>query len=507
VTDFGFSITIGQTADVGTLADETNGVIGSEMEFADPNGVVWLGWFPEGGGPGTAGPVRTVFDFLKIDNPLQEAYKRDPTQAFYKIDGFYPFHLCDYVKQQPIENPFGFMITPTWLSPSQRSVQDLELAKLYNLNNVDIVLTKDKSKWSRCVVVETANVYFNDVFNPLYTTLGGSKNLDRRNSPSVTKDDNDGDGLPDVDTLETNVGMGWFPGYAVDVESGMRLNIFFGENSYYRDEIKALINPYPANGDDMMWNPSSDIVTLSGGPPEAPDFPIGGMHYVYVTSMPYDGCASLVNDLRPMVSDFLKPRAVRHITWAGMPIAAEEEMLSYQDGLIPNDVVIKLRVDNPYQVSKDAITGEFENPQYKLCFDGVEPSVLETETEYSEALAKINAVPNPYYGYSAYETTTLSTTVKITNLPAECVVTIYSIDGRFIRQYKRNEAGVIQKPPRSNPPIYETQIVPDIEWDLKNSAGIPISSGVYLIHVNAPGKGERVVKWFGVNRQFDPSGL
>jgi hypothetical protein len=97
--------------------------------------------------------------------------------------------------------------------------------------------------------------------------------------------------------------------------------------------------------------------------------------------------------------------------------------------------------------------------------------------------------------------------VKITNLPANCVVTIYSIDGRFVRQYRRNEVGVIQQPPRSNPPISETQVVPDIEWDLKNSKGIPIASGVYLIHVNAPGLGEHVVKWFGINRQFDPTGL
>jgi hypothetical protein len=301
--------------------------------------------------------------------------------------------------------------------------------------------------------------------------------------------------------------MGWFPGYAVDVESGKRLNIFFGENSYYRDEVQAAFTSYPANGDDMMWNPSSDIVTPSGGGFPAPDVSMGGMHYVYVTQLPYDSCKTLVADLRPNGSSFLKFRALQYITWTGIPIALEDEMLSYKDGLIPNDVVVKLRVDNPYQVSTDAVTGAFENPQYKLCFDGVEPSELETETEYSEALARINAVPNPYYGYSAYETTTLSTTVKITNLPAQCVVTIYSLDGRFIRQYKRNEAGVIQKPPRSNPPIYETQIAPDIEWDLKNAAGIPIASGVYLIHVDAPGLGERVVKWFGVNRQFDPSGL
>jgi len=30
---------------------------------------------------------------------------------------------------------------------------------------------------------------------------------------------------------------------------------------------------------------------------------------------------------------------------------------------------------------------------------------------------------------------------------------------------------------------------------------------VYLIHVDAPGVGQRTLKWFGTNRQFDPSGL
>jgi hypothetical protein len=97
--------------------------------------------------------------------------------------------------------------------------------------------------------------------------------------------------------------------------------------------------------------------------------------------------------------------------------------------------------------------------------------------------------------------------VKITNLPAHCIVTIYSLDGRFIRQYTRNEQGKPNSPPRTNPPVAVNQIVPDLEWNLKNSAGIPVASGIYLIHVEAPGLGERVIKWFGVGRQFDPSGL
>jgi hypothetical protein len=51
------------------------------------------------------------------------------------------------------------------------------------------------------------------------------------------------------------------------------------------------------------------------------------------------------------------------------------------------------------------------------------------------------------------------------------------------------------------------QIAPDVEWDMKNSRGISVASGVYLIHINAPEVGERTIKWFGIARQFDPSGL
>jgi len=130
-----------------------------------------------------------------------------------------------------------------------------------------------------------------------------------------------------------------------------------------------------------------------------------------------------------------------------------------------------------------------------------------TEEEIPVALAEINVVPNPYLAYSEYEASSFDNTVKITNLPAQCVVTIYSLDRRFIRQYNRNEVGKPNTPERTDPPVAVNQIIPDLEWNLKNYAGIPIASGVYLIHVNAPGLGERVIKWFGIARQFDPSGL
>ena len=74
--------------------------------------------------------------------------------------------------------------------------------------------------------------------------------------------------------------------------------------------------------------------------------------------------------------------------------------------------------------------------------------------------------------------------MRITNLPALSKVTIYSIDGRFIRQYNRNVAGIAQSD-RTDPGIPVTQEIPFQEWDMKNYAGIPVSPGVYLIHVEA----------------------
>jgi len=93
-------------------------------------------------------------------------------------------------------------------------------------------------------------------------------------------------------------------------------------------------------------------------------------------------------------------------------------------------------------------------------------------------------VPNPYYAYSDYERNALDNRIKITNLPEKCVVTIYNMSGTKIRQFKKDEDKT------------------SIDWDLKNFAGVPISSGIYLIHIKNE-DGERIIKWFGSMRPID----
>jgi hypothetical protein len=287
-------------------------------------------------------------------------------------------------------------------------------------------------------------------------------------------------------------GMGWFPGYAVDVETGRRLNIFFGENSGY----SALLNP-AFTGRDMLWSPTSHFF--------AEDLPglwsavLGGHHWIYVMHTSYDSCEALRRRLTPEFSAAppLKATQIQHIAWAGMVLPAPGYQLkSLREGLIPTETRIKLRVDNPYQTwFEDQHAGvQTGHPRYQFEISGREAGVL-AGAEADRALDSIRVVPNPYYGFSEYETSSIATTVKITNLPAKCTVTIYALNGKFVWQYNRDEAYMPYQ-----------QISPAIEWDLKNAKGIPVASGVYLVHVSAPGLGERTVKWFGIGRQTDPSG-
>ena len=94
-------------------------------------------------------------------------------------------------------------------------------------------------------------------------------------------------------------------------------------------------------------------------------------------------------------------------------------------------------------------------------------------------------VPNPYYGYSEYETSQLDNRIKITNLPKESKIRIYTVSGTLIRTIKKSDD------------------LTSVDWDLKNDHGIPVASGLYIIHVDAKDIGEKILKWFGVLRPID----
>lgn len=523
VLNFGFSVTIAQAPLAGSYTwslrnpdkyinpGESNGALGAEIEYADPNRPWLFGFADRDFG---------LFHYIKT-RPLERDAEYDPFQGLSTMgDGwFVPYVLCDW----ELNDVNSRTMTPAW-TPAQATLNSSVVGgaqeptnassryrKLAALPNVDIVLTSDTSKWSRCVVVESASYYYTEPANnfpknpALQTESPANKrrvSFDARYSLSVSKKDADGDGLPDPDgAKETNgnpvYGMGWFPGYAIDVETGRRLNIFFGENSCY----STAVDP-GYTGRDMMWNPTEQVIA-GDQPQDYYDLVMGGQHYVYVTTTTYDGCESLRRRLTPELSptsnsDIFKVNEMKNVAWAAMlQMAPGYQMKSLREGLIPNDAVIKLRVTKPFDTwFNDADGGaKSGHPLYQFKIENRQPEALD-QVQVENALDSVKVVPNPYYGFSQYETSQFSNVVKITNLPAKCSVTIYSLDGKFIRQYQRDE-------------VYQPymQIAPDLEWDLKNNKGIAVASGVYLIQIQAPGMGERTIKWFGIARQFDPSGL
>jgi hypothetical protein len=359
-----------------------------------------------------------------------------------------------------------------------------------DIASVDIVFTSDKSKWTRAMVLEMCP---DEILSE-----GGVKRFSSRSGQSVDKDGNyseAGSGSssdPNDPNYIGETGMGWFPGYAINLETGERLNIMYGENSYLVGE----------NGRDMMFNPTANQYDFLGTPL------FGGMHYVYImdhttratTSDPntyifpaYDACLqynTLFDTLSAHVLWEVRYQSMLYSTamWVGMPLAVEgEEWLP--DG---NDWKLSIRMAKPYKryfslpfapeyASGD--TTDMDWPTYSFKTEEV-ATTLNNASKAETDLDYIKVVPNPYYAYASYENNALDNRIKITNVPEQVTVTIYNINGTLVRQLTKDSD--------------ETYI----DWDLKNFAGVPIAGGIYIIHVKT-NAGERVLKWFGILRPPD----
>ena len=158
-------------------------------------------------------------------------------------------------------------------------------------------------------------------------------------------------------------------------------------------------------------------------------------------------------------------------------------MLAPDQELLSTDVSIRLRINKEYK--NFMATGQNGGmPMYGWSMDQI-ATQIGSQDMLKEALDLINVVPNPYYAFSEYERNKLDNRIKITNLPEQCQIRIYSSNGKLIRNIKKDSPMTFQ------------------DWDLTNHAGIPVSSGVYLIHVEVPNVGERVLKAFIAMRMVD----
>ncbi|MBL4861725.1 MAG: T9SS C-terminal target domain-containing protein, partial [Crocinitomicaceae bacterium] len=488
IPDWGVSVQIYQNkyfSPEGSPAERSTDLISAEINFADSS-KRWMTFVQDNDAFYPTNWIRSG-TYAPETDPTDPAYEcLDDTQPGYR-DYIDP---CNYADQNGADNEKRFAkllgggVAPHRVAGYEASYMPMAY---YNYNNpspakdassisylpsVDIVLTADQSKWTRCPIIELGR---SSALN-----VGGAEPGEMRKSPSVGKDGN-----PDG----TGTGMGWFPGYAIDLESGARLYMAFGENSFLVAE----------NGSDMIWNPTSNLIDNAGTPL------MGGMHPVYVFSynnkttnkyLPgYDHPAyipsqaennatnQLYQDMLVIESNSITQKRYTYgsISWVAYP------MLQEGQDLLSTDVTISLRVNKEYK--NFVATGENGGkPMYSW-----DMSDIATETGSQDRLVDvldmINVVPNPYYAYSDYEKSRLDSRVKITNLPEKCTVKIYSVNGKLVRTFKKDSP------------------ITSLDWDLNNHKGIPIAGGVYLIHVDVPDVGEVIVKFFGGMRQIDLQGI
>ncbi len=508
------------------------------MTFSDPS-KQWLTGVPDQDGTNDQNWIRAGTQTFPAPNAIfgDDQNGLDNEQHYEKVLGgtWAPYRLCA-ASATTIPNPIVCSGGPAWAT-------NLNVNKIKNVSSIDVVITRDKSKWTRCPVLEMQE-------EPALA-IGNIKKLNMRSSLSV-----DQNGVPAIagsgsstnkndPNFNGETGMGWFPGYAINLETGERLNMAFGEDSWLASE----------NGADMKWNPTATDFSY-------PNFAtiFGGKHYIYVFGHNgnglFNGDTYMGNGFRDLPSydegkamralmaavqagagDGYKREVFKDAMWVNIPLLSPMFPHLKLPEDMPSDVKVRLRVTKAYskfgtgnQVSSGSlVTGStyfvesgpithnavsvaagatFVAANASWTSSAANASVLSTvnnadpiyEFNTSDigtikadaataksALDLINIVPNPYYAYSAYEVKTSDNIVKITNLPSNCTISIYTLKGTLIRTLQKNDGDAKAS----------------VDWDLKNQARIPIASGLYIIDVSVPNVGEKILKWFGVMRPLD----
>lgn len=475
IPEWGISVWLEQTKyqnTTGSVSNYYTEPIGARMFFADSS-KQWLfgvpdddnnyptNWIRSGINNTDVGGVACTPTGTIFDPCMYPDYVGDEAQLYEDLlDGIVaPYRKCgrDFLHMPigfPDENLNTLTVNESWFSLLPTSQAKSSFAFLHG---VDIVITDDQTKWSRCPVIEMN-------WKP-DQTIGGSSIMKLRSSPSKDINGNQ---------IIGETGMSYFPGYAIDIETGERLNIAFGENSWLLG----------SNGQDMLWNPTEEYVDNVGNPI------FGGSHFIYVfgksieddnTSPAYDGGEWMRTQLDPTVPTGTRNQNFYQV-WKNC-MWVMEPMLAANHSLLETDVRIQLRVSHPYQQKV------FTNQNGGLPAYTFNTNSLFSDTDVTaqqiDKLDLIRIVPNPYYAYSEYENNQIDNRIKITNLPEKCTITIWTISGQLVKTITKDNTDTFQ------------------DWTLKNEKGIPIASGLYIFHIDVPGVGERILKWYGALRTVD----
>ncbi len=157
---------------------------------------------------------------------------------------------------------------------------------------------------------------------------------------------------------------------------------------------------------------------------------------------------------------------------------------AWDDGSGELGWVLQFDKDETKYVAGDEFVVEFNNPifpgidNFTFTADG---EVEATRTIQQNQLDDINVFPNPYFGRNIEETDPLSRFVTFTHLGVGSnTIRIYNLAGDLVRKLEQtntaeNDPGNVMR------------------WDLRNNAGVPVASGMYIAHIRTE-LGDKILK-------------
>jgi hypothetical protein len=91
-------------------------------------------------------------------------------------------------------------------------------------------------------------------------------------------------------------------------------------------------------------------------------------------------------------------------------------------------------------------------------------------------LSQVHTIPDPYYRTNSYETGDDQKVIKFVNLPDRAIIRIYTLSGILVKVIEHNSS------------TFGGQA----DWDVRNTGGRLVASGVYFYHLESPSGARRV---------------
>ncbi len=86
----------------------------------------------------------------------------------------------------------------------------------------------------------------------------------------------------------------------------------------------------------------------------------------------------------------------------------------------------------------------------------------------AQDVEKINAFPNPYYGFNLMESSRLVKYITFNHLPRKATIRIFNLAGVLVKTINKDSDSQFER------------------WDLRNEHNLPVASGIYIVHIDMP---------------------